>query len=153
MERKQLIVFSFKVDGPKGVVGPAKWLLSLGIALVMLAGCSQSTTHGIIEGTISLDGVALAEGVVRFVPVDESSQTASASIAEGKFTATVPVGMMRVECSAPKVVGRQKMYNTPDSPEVDVVGELLPPRYNVRSELTYDVRPGTQQHAIELSVQ
>jgi len=133
------------------VDGSKECCLLLGFALAMLGGCSQSTTHGTIEGTVLLDGVALAEGDVRFVPVDESSQTASASITEGKFTAKVPVGLMRVECSAPKVVGRQKMYNTADSPEVDVVGELLPERYNVRSELTYEVHPGTQQYTIELA--
>ena len=133
--------------------GPANCYFSLVITLAMLAGCTQSTTHGTIEGTVTLDGSALVEGVVRFVPVDESSQTASASIVDGNFTAKVPVGKMRVECSAPKALGRRKMYNTPDSLEVDVVGELLPAQYNVRSELTCDVSPGTQQHSIELSVQ
>ncbi len=125
----------------------------LGIALLALAGCSQSTTHGTIEGTVTLDGLALPKGVVRFVPVHESSQTASASIVEGRFTAKVPVGMMRIECSAPKIIGRRKMYNTPSSPEVDVVGELVPARYNMRSELTFDVQPGSQQQVIELSKQ
>jgi len=116
----------------------------------MLAGCSPSKTHGIIEGTVTLEGSALTQGVVRFVPIDESSQTASARIADGKFTAKVPVGLMRVEFSAPKVTGRQRMYDAPDSPEVDIVGELLPAKYNVRSELTYEVRLGEQSYELEL---
>ena len=125
-------------------------MVSLGVAIAMLAGCSASKTHGIVAGTVTLEGSALAEGTVRFVPIDEASQTASARIADGKFTAKVPVGRMRVEFSAPKVTGRQRMYDAPDSPEVDIVGELLPAKYNIRSELTYEVRPGEQSYEIEL---
>jgi hypothetical protein len=132
---------------------PTNCIILFTIACTLLSGCSQSTTHGTVHGTVTLDGEKLKEGVVRFVPVDGSSQTASASIAAGEFTAEVPVGTLRVECSAPKILGQQKMYDTPNSPKVDVVGELLPARYNVRSELTFDVRPGSQQHAIELSSQ
>jgi hypothetical protein len=121
-----------------------------GVAFAMLSGCSQSTTHGTVQGTVSLDGIALDEGVVRFVPIDGASPTASASVVAGAFNAVVPVGAMRVECSAPKVLGRQKMYDTADSPEVDVVGELLPVRYNVRSELTHEIVPGPQQYSLDL---
>jgi hypothetical protein len=60
---------------------------------------------------------------------------------------------MRVEFSAPKVVGQQKMYDTPDSPKVDVVAELLPRRYNVQSELTLDVQLGSQHAPFKLSQQ
>jgi len=74
-------------------------------------------------------------------------------VSEGSFTATVPVGRMRVEFSAPKVVGRQKMYDTPDSPEVDIVAEPLPPRYNVGSKLPLDVQAGSQDAPFELTSQ
>ena len=60
---------------------------------------------------------------------------------------------MRVEFSAPKVVGRQKMYDTADSPVVDKVAELLPPRYNLRTELTIEVHAGAQDAPFELSSQ
>ena len=120
---------------------------------LMLAGCSKSSTHGTVRGTVTFDDAPLPEGTVRFVPVDGGSQTASAMVSEGAFTATVPVGRMRVEFSAPKVVGQQKMYNTPDSPKVDVVAELLPPRYNVQSELTLDVQTGSQHAPFKLSQQ
>lgn len=122
-----------------------------GLVLALLSGCAQSTTHGTIQGTVTLDGTPLNEGVVRFVPVDGATQTASANVVAGEFNALVPVGKMRVELSAPKVIGRQKMYNTADSPEVDVVSELLPARYNVRSELTLEVVAGTQPYVLELT--
>ena len=58
---------------------------------------------------------------------------------------------MRVEFSAPRVVGRHKAYDTPDSPVVDDVAELIPARYNVKSELTLTVRSGAQTKDFPLS--
>ncbi len=125
-------------------------LVRILLVILFVAGCSTSDTHGTIEGSVTLDGRPLAEGVVRFVPANGDSQTASAAILNGKYTANVPLGKNRIEFSAPKVIGKRKMYETADSPEVDVVTELLPERYNVQSELQMDVQPGTTQHKNEL---
>jgi hypothetical protein len=92
----------------------------------------------------------LKEGDVRFVPADGKSQTTSAKIIDGEFTAQVPTGEMRVEISAPKVIGKRKMYDTPDSPVVDKVKELLPPRYNAKSELRLTVKSGVQEETFPL---
>ena len=127
------------------------WLILL--SHLVLGGCSQSSTHGTIHGTVTLDDEPLLEGTVRFVPVDGTSQTASAMVRKGSFTATVPIGRMQVEFSAPKVVGRQKMRDMPESREVDIVAELLSPRYNLRSELTLDVKAGAQDAPFALSSQ
>ena len=113
-------------------------------------GCSESTTHGVIKGKVTLDGQPLKEGTVRFVPMDDDSQTSSAAIADGEFVATVPVGKVRIQYSAPKLMGKQKMYETEASPSVDVFGELLPERYNVRSELELTVEPGKNSHKVDL---
>jgi hypothetical protein len=42
------------------------------------------------------------------------------------------------------------MYDTPDSPTVDMIAELLPPRYNVDSELRMTVTEGEQEHLFDL---
>ena len=118
--------------------------------LVGHVGCSGSSSEGTVEGTVTLDGMPLKEGDVRFVPADGKSQTASAKISDGKFTAQVPTGEMRVEISASKVIGKRKMYNTPDSRVVDKVSELLPLRYNAKSELRLTVKPGVQDEAFPL---
>jgi len=120
------------------------------IALVGIAGCIGSSTLGTVKGTVTLDDQPLKEGVVRFVPVDGKSQTASADIKDGKFTAAVPVGEMQVEFSAPKVVNRRKVYDTPDSPMVDEVAELLPERFNVKSQLRIIVMRGSQDETFSL---
>jgi hypothetical protein len=88
---------------------------------------------------------------VRFVPADGRTATSDATIADGKFTANVPIGEKRVTISAPKVVGKRKMYETPDSPMVDVIEELLPARYNLQSELSITVSAGSQEAAYPLT--
>jgi hypothetical protein len=121
------------------------------LGLSCAAGCSSEAGKGTVSGEVTLDGQPLTEGVIRFVPVDGQSPTADTAIVVGRFGAAVPIGKKRVEISAPKVVGKRKMYDTPNSPWVDDVAELLPARYNVRSELTLTVSKGSQQKHFQLT--
>jgi hypothetical protein len=50
----------------------------------------------------------------------------------------------------PKVVGKRKEYDTPESPWEDEVAEALPVRYHINSDLTLDVKPGVQAVKYEL---
>jgi hypothetical protein len=118
---------------------------------VLLSGCSGDNTVGTVHGEVRLDGRPLRQGIIRFVAVDGKSPTADAGITDGRFAATVPVGQMRVEITAPKVVGKQKMYDSPDSPSVDTVTNLIPPRYNVHSELKMAVGKASQEKTFELT--
>ena len=61
-----------------------------------------------------------------------------------KYSAKLQPGDKRVAITSPKVIGKKKMYDTPDSPVVDVTEELLPKRYNAQSELTLTVKLGNQ---------
>jgi hypothetical protein len=90
--------------------------------------------------------------LIRFVPVDGKSQPADAIITSGKFTAIIPVGDVRVEVTSPKVVGKLKMYDTPDSPTVDRIEEAIPPKYNVSSELKMTVPKGKTEKQFDLTV-
>ena len=130
----------------------ARHVLLFGILLGLAAsGCSSASDKGTVRGEVTLDGQPLKEGVIRFVPADGNSATADARILDGRYEAQVPPGQKRVEISAPKVVGKGKrMYDTPDSPTVDDVRELLPARYNARSELRLTVQAGTQEKKFEL---
>jgi hypothetical protein len=100
---------------------------------------------------VTLDGAPLADGLINFVAVDQQTQTVEAKITGGRFSAAVPPGEKRVEIRAAKVTGKRKMYDTPDSPTVDIVEELLPPRYNAESELRMTVVDGPQEKAFELT--
>ena len=125
-------------------------LFGLLLGLACSGGCSAEAGKGTVSGEVTLDGQPLKEGVIRFVPADGQTPTADAAIVGGRFKAVVPAGPKRVEVSAPKVIGKRKMYDAPDSPPVDEVAELLPDRYNVRSELTMTVQSGAQEKRFEL---
>jgi hypothetical protein len=126
-----------------------RWTVLCGV-FTLVAGCSSSSTVGTLDGTVTLDGAPLKSGLIRFVPIDGQTPTADATIADGDFRATVPLGDKRVEITAPQVTGQRKAYDTPDSPMVDTIRELLPAKYNVNSELTYKVEPGSQTHEFAL---
>ncbi|HEX4413715.1 MAG TPA: hypothetical protein VH107_08805 [Lacipirellulaceae bacterium] len=115
------------------------------LLLGLLTGCSADTKHGAVTGTVSLDGQPIKSGNIRFDPADGRTATADATITDGKFSATVPPGEKRVSITAPRVVGKKKVYETPNSPTVDLTEEMLPKRYNAQSELKATVKLGNQE--------
>jgi hypothetical protein len=127
------------------------WRPSAALFMVLaIVGCAEPTT-GVVTGTVTVDGTPAKEGSIAFFPVDRKSSTAGAAIADGKYTATVPLGQMKVEIRVPRVVGQKKLYDTPDSPLKPLMAESLPPKYNDASELTLDVQPGENQQDYELA--
>lgn len=119
---------------------------------MLIAGCGSGASTGTVAGTVTLDGQPLAAGTVNFVPKDGTSTTVAGQIKDGAFQVEAPVGLKQVMFSAPKPTGKTtKMYDTPDSPETEIVEELLPPRYNVTSELSWEVVRGRQEAKFELT--
>lgn len=111
--------------------------LALVVAAIHLVGCGSS--DGIarveVEGNVSLGGVPVTRGQIRFVP-DEGTQgpVTIEEVRDGRFTCRheggVPIGQHRVEIlawdpSAPFTFGPGQ--KTPD--------QLVPEKYNVDSEL------------------
>jgi hypothetical protein len=122
---------------------------AVALLIAAAAGCSGGSS---VDGTVTLDGQPLKEGTVRFVPVDPNAGgTVGAPVKDGKFTAEVPHGEYRVEFSSPKVVGKRKAYDTPDSPVVDIVDELIPARFNTTSDLRVTVKKGGQKETFALT--
>lgn len=129
------------------------WCHALFLMLLLggLVGCGSSgPTMGRVEGTITVDGQPAAQGAISFIPVDGMSPTAGTKIVDGKYRAEVPVGNCRVEIRIPKTVGQRKAYNTPDSPMIPIVEEVLPGKYNDYSELTIEVEAGTTERNFDL---
>jgi hypothetical protein len=119
--------------------------LTLCLLLICFSlGCSADVKHGMLSGTVTLDGQPLKSGTIRFDSTNGKAHAADASITDGKYSAKIEPGDKRVSITSPKVIGKRKMYDTPDSPIVDVTEELLPKRYNAQSELTLKVEAGPQ---------
>jgi len=124
-------------------------VIALGLILLSV-GCSDSTT-GQVSGSVKVDNSPLQEGFIDFIPADGKSPTAGAPIKGGEYSATVPVGTMNVKISMPVVIGKKKIYPTPDSPERPIHKEGLPAKYNAKTELKVDVVTGSQRKDFELS--
>jgi hypothetical protein len=114
-------------------------------------GCSTDVKHGTVSGTVKIDGQPLKSGTIRFDSSDGRTAAADATIADGKFNVALPPGDKRVSITSPKVIGKKKMYDTPDSPVYDVTEELLPKRYNAESTLTMTVTAGAQEKDFPLT--
>src|SRR5262245_5292083 len=120
-------------------------------AICTLSGCSTGPAVGTVTGEVTFDGKPVKDGHVTFTPVDGKGQTGGAPITDGKFRAEqVPALKMKVELHGNKVIGKRKAYDTPESPVFDEVVELLPPKYNVNSELSFDGKRGMQEVKYDL---
>jgi hypothetical protein len=107
-----------------------------------LWGCGSSDGLVNVSGTVKADGAPIEDGAITFVPTDGKSPTAGGVIKNGLYSSRVAPGEMKVQITAPKIVGTRSAYNTPDSPKVNIVEELLPAKYNVNTELIRKIEPG-----------
>ncbi|WP_337176809.1 hypothetical protein [Paludisphaera sp.] len=111
-----------------------------------LGGCGDGGPERVaVTGKVSLDGKPLPKGKVTFVPLDGPT-AAVAEVRDGVFRAEgsdgPAAGRYQVEIVAIEATGKQ--IPNPDAPGTTIEEErdLVPERYNVRTELVAEVRPG-----------
>ena len=114
-----------------------------GMCLLMLVGCGQTDDRRSLEGTVTLDGVPLAEGNIALRPLPGTGgPTAGGNITEGKFAISPEqgtfVGTFRVEITATRKTGRKVMDPILQT-EIDETEQFIPVRFNRQSELTAEV--------------
>jgi hypothetical protein len=115
-------------------------------ATSIIAGCQSDVARSKVTGKVTLDGAAVEKGLVTFVPADGNAPSAKGGVIEnGQYSAEVPAGEMTVRITAPKVVGKRKRYDTPDSPVDDILEERIPKKYNVESTLKEIIKGGPQE--------
>ena len=102
---------------------------------------------GDVRGRVTLDGQPIANGTVRFSPLDGRSPTAGGRITNGDFQTLVPVANHRVQISAAQL----PPGGIPADPEAFyTIKELVPSKYNTDSELTLDVKEGKNEPQFDL---
>jgi hypothetical protein len=126
-------------------------VLVLGAALATVAGCGSAPPMSQIHGTVTFDGKPLAAGVIQFMPTGPTGQTVGGTIKDGVYELQGSVGEMKVSINASEVIGKKKMYDTPDSPLVDDFRNLLPPRYNINTELKASLKAGPNEVNFDLT--
>ena len=113
-------------------------------------GCGPESNVAKISGTISVDGKAPEKGSISFIPVSGIGPTAGTEIKAGKYTSEAAIGECKVEVRIPKVVGKKKLYDTPDSLEQEIMEEVLPEKYNEVTELRAEIKKGINTKDFDL---
>jgi hypothetical protein len=132
------------------------------LAVLACAGCGKSKNpQGRLpfSGTVTLDGQPLTGGHLNFEPQGGQATQSGGMIKDGKFDVTEEAGAAPGLYSVAIFSGAAPLPAgvIPGSPEADVAalqgpGELVPPKYNVRTTLTADVKPGEENvFSFELS--
>lgn len=129
---------------------PSPWLACLLLAAVTAVGCSKGPPMAEVAGNVAVNGQPAKTGSISFFPTDGKSPTAGATITDGKYTAMVPLGNVKIEIRVSKVVGQKRLYPTPNSPVQSILQEVLPPKYNDMTELTMEVQKGTNSQDFDL---
>jgi hypothetical protein len=125
-------------------------LTTLAALLILLGGLAGCAPEPSVSGEVTLDGVPLADGSIAYIPADGQGTSGGAKIANGKYTLQTSAGPKTVRIHSPKVIGKRPAYpGDPKSPMVDDLADL-PPRYNTKTTLTYEVTAGSNVKNWEL---
>ena len=130
----------------------ARFFFLLGsLSLLSFLGCSQDSSHGRVSGTVLMDGQPVANAQVEFVPVAEGSTSYGRTDDQGRYS------MEYARDSAGASVGENEVRITTGDMDVDenerLVGvkETIPAKYNMSTELTFTVKPGSNTADFELT--
>ena len=118
-----------------------------------LAGCNRNKVDTIrVTGTVTLDGKPVEMGAIKFYAEDGNSPGGGGVIKDGAYIANVPPGKKKVVINGNKVVGTEKVYDTPDSPMRDKIEQITPPIYNstYNSPLRADVSKENKEFNFDL---
>ena len=134
---------------------PGSIAVSVGalVALGLLNGCGRSGSgleKVVVTGTVTLDTQPIANGEIRFHPIDGTQGPVSgAPIRDGKYIAQgkggVPFGTHRVV-----ITGFRPGRNAAANPEGGPVEQYVPAKFNDQSILTAEVTADTETANFDL---
>lgn len=140
-----------------GVVFP------LWVCLCMMSGCGESDgldrLH--VKGTVTVNGAPLKNGRISFLPTEGTSGPATGTVIEnGQFEIPLEQGPMqgkhRIEIMAVRPTGQKiREGSGSENPDafVEEVEQFIPPKYNLKSELTAELNePNAQSVAFDLKL-
>ena len=119
------------------------------ILAICVAGCSGSKLTP-VSGNVTLDGQPLAEGTIHFAPADGQAPSQAAVIKDGSYKTELNKTGYKVQIYSPKpskVVAKLDENGPGGGPRVE---ELLPPRYNIQSDLKLNISGPTTTANFEL---
>jgi hypothetical protein len=133
------------VTSTDGFVSPLR-VLALLLGFMGVAGCggSDEFERFPIDGTITLDGAPLKSGRITFIAAGQGASS-SAEVAEGAFhlggSDGLSPGPYRIEIFSIQPTGKKVPSAEDPQTLVDETINLIPAKYNVRTELKAEVPP------------
>jgi len=127
--------------------------LPIMLAIALCAGCGrQPPERAAVRGRVTFRGKVVQNGTIVFSPTGGTKGApAGADIVQGNFSIDVKegpiVGHHRVEIQAFRKTGNKIPdllgdVSDPNRPLIDEVVPLLPPKFNLQSKLTAEIKPG-----------
>lgn len=124
-----------------------KNVLLIGIITLLIAsnGCGGER-RGHVEGRVSLDGVPIDGGEIRFLP--NIGLPACADIIQGQYVIPAArgpsLGPVRVEVRWTRKTGKKVLALPPAPPGslIEETAQAVPARFNRESELQVEIKPG-----------
>jgi hypothetical protein len=127
--------------------------LMLSLFALVVAGCGKRM--GEVSGTVKYRGQVLPSGNVTFFGADKQI-VGSSSITDGKYKVPqVPPGEVKITVTTPPAANQ--MANRAPAPPKDMPPPIasigIPQQYGnpEQSGLNYNVKPGSQEHPIDLN--
>jgi hypothetical protein len=126
-------------------------ILLLASGLLTAAGCGGPEFHP-VRGTVTLDGTALPEASVTFIPESEEGTWGVATTdAEGKFTVRTGEQEGLLAGTYEVRITTYVAGNDQEDPPIPPVPEKVPEKYNARTTLKEEVKPGENDFQFDLS--
>lgn len=122
-------------------------LLTATVCFIVFAsfGCEKNEAVR-IAGKVTIDGVPLEKGEVRFLAVDGKTQATGGLIQSGEYEVHTPLGPKNVQISGYVEVGKKPLYlDMPNSPTLPIVKPIAEQtvKYDVTQAAEKDFELGT----------
>ncbi|QEH33145.1 hypothetical protein OJF2_16420 [Aquisphaera giovannonii] len=119
-------------------------------ALALGAGCSgpeDDLPREPVSGTVSLDGKPLPGGTITFTPAGGGASAGGATIKDGSFSigregGLVPGNYAVAIYASDRPEGQERPKQAGGLKEFKVAKELIPAKYNAKSELKAEIKKG-----------
>jgi len=127
-------------------------LVALSSTLALLMGCT-SGKEASVSGKVTLDGAPLDDANISFVPLSDGQRDAGwATVSQGGYSipasSGLGIGKFRVEIRALRALGETTNRNDPSLLNAK---EIIPSRYNSKSELIKEIKTGENNADFDLT--
>lgn len=119
-------------------------ILVLSIALAVASGCTSDSRIADVSGVVTLDGHPIENATITFAPKKGGSPSNARTSVDGVFRLRYTRSLAGAEVGEHIVKITTYRAANPDSdPPTPEVPERIPVNYNWSTELTADVKPGS----------